>query len=368
MKKNNDKTRLFISEALGGIDTRYIQEAGQYTAPEKTAPAGKPAATANRTHLFFRAAAAAALALCLIAAGAGILSPSDKMTVTAHAQGTDEEITAAGAVVSTGSINDSGSMTGKPLFFYLSGKNIARVRFSCKNQQLCFMDWTEKRNEFGLAQNFTVEYGGDESEYYYLLIDWVPDAIVQKLHTGCTIAGLPEEMRSDMIVMEITFADGGTDTKAISISLLDNGAFFASFDDYRIRSTDTFVRRADSQPIPRDILYSQGSGPKEDLSGNAPAIGGEYQRTDPEPGLPENADSELPLQPGDARIAEAEEAAKGYYAGTVFQVVSMEIKSVLEDTVVFSVRASKGGIVQEPDRTITLQLKDGAWQVTGEGY
>ena len=34
------------------------------------------------------------------------------------------------------------------------------------------------------------------------------------MHTGCTIAGLPEEMRSDMIVMEITFADGGTDTRA----------------------------------------------------------------------------------------------------------------------------------------------------------
>lgn len=50
--------------------------------------------------------------------------------------------------------------------FYLSGKDISTVRFSCKNQQINFMDWTEKRDEFGLAQNFTVSYGEDESEYW----------------------------------------------------------------------------------------------------------------------------------------------------------------------------------------------------------
>lgn len=241
---NSDSSSL-ISEALENIDTRYIQEAALYT----------PAVT---SHFFIRAATAAALVLCLIVTGINILSPSGKMTVTAHAQGTDEEITAAGAVISTGIIRDDGSMTGKPLFFYLSGENIAKVRFSCKNQQLYFMDWTEKRDEFGLAQNFTVEYGADADEYYYLLIDWVPDAITKKLHTGCTIAGLPEEMRNDLIVMEITFADGSMDTKAISISLLDDGTFFASFDNYKISNADTFVQRPDSEPIPRETFYSIG--------------------------------------------------------------------------------------------------------------
>lgn len=68
------------------------------------------------------------------------------------------------------------------------------------------MDWTEKRDEFGLAQNFTVSYGEDESEYYYLLIDWVPNATIRELtdNANSTIAALPQELREDVIVMEIT--------------------------------------------------------------------------------------------------------------------------------------------------------------------
>jgi hypothetical protein len=34
----------------------------------------------------------------------------------------------------------------------------------------------------------------------------------------------------------------------------------------------------------------------------------------------------------------------------------------------FSVNVSKDGIVQEPDRTITLQLHGEAWEVVNEGY
>ena len=41
------------------------------------------------------------------------------MVVTAYAHGTDEEITQAGAVINTGTISDSGEMTGHPLMFYL---------------------------------------------------------------------------------------------------------------------------------------------------------------------------------------------------------------------------------------------------------
>lgn len=377
---------MIISEALGNIDVRYIQEAEQFTPSfsGKKASAGRSvsadllAATHKKaafrrhhpgaSHPFLRAAAAAALALCLFIAGISILSPSGKMTVTAHAQGTGEEITAAGTVISTGIINDDGSMTGKPLFFYLSGENIAKVRFSCKNRQLYFMDWTEKRDEFGLAQNFTVEYGADKDEYYYLTIDWVPDAIVKELKTGCPISGLPEEMRNDLIVMEITFADGSTDTKAIFISLLDNGTFFASFDDYKISSADLFVQREDSKPIPREILYSQGGRPTQNEEypiGDAPAIEDEYQEADPD--MPETTVPENTAMSG-AQTARAEEAARNYYAGTVFEVISIEAKALSEKEIVFSVRVSRGGIVQEPDRTITLQLQDDIWQVTNEGY
>lgn len=91
------------------------------------------------------------------------------------------------------------------------------------------MDWTEKRDEYGNAQNFTVAYGEDESEYYYLTINWVPNAIIRELtdNEDSKIATLPEEMRNDIIVMEITFENGKKATKA----------------------------------IPRDILYSQDDSP-----------------------------------------------------------------------------------------------------------
>ncbi len=203
-----------------------------------------------------------------------ILFPiSRDMVVSVYAQDTNEEITATGAVLMTGTIKDNGEMKGHPLMFYLSGQDIATVRFSCKNQQINFMDWTEKRDEYGNAQNFTVTYGEDESEYYYLTIDWIPNAIIRELtdNETCTIATLPEEMRNDIIVMEITFENGKTTTKAITISLLDDGTFFANFDDYKINEADTFVDRLDSEAIPRDILYAQGAIP-ENITPDTPPM------------------------------------------------------------------------------------------------
>lgn len=155
-------TRKDISDGVGNISTRHIQEAASYMAAEKKVSFFKKP--------FGRSMIAAVLALCILAGGISIFSPFGGMVVTAYAHGTDEEITQAGAVINTGTISDSGEMTGHPLMFYLSGKDISTVRFSCKNQRINFMDWTEKRDEFGLAQNFTVSYGEDESEYYYLLL------------------------------------------------------------------------------------------------------------------------------------------------------------------------------------------------------
>lgn len=240
-----------ISHAVGGISARYVQEA-------EGCPAPAPKRRLFRRPLG-RAAIAAVLALCLLAGGIGVLSPFGGMAVTAHAYGTDEEIPAAGAVLSTGTISDSGAMTGHPLMFYLSGRDIASVRFSCKNQQISFMDWTEKRDEYGLAQNFTVPYGGAEEEYYYLLIDWVPSRTIRELtdRADSTISALPAEMREDVIVMEITFESGKTAVKAITVSLLDDGTFSAAFDDYKITDADGFVNRPDSEPIPRSVLYAQ---------------------------------------------------------------------------------------------------------------
>ena len=403
-----------FSEAMSELDSKYVDEAIHYKKKK------------NKNPFWIKLGAVAACLAIVIAVG-GILAPfSGGMIVSAYAYGTDEEITTAGAVMNSGTISDSGEMKGQPLMFYLSGKDIATVRFSCKNQQINFLDWTEKRDEYGNAQNFTVAYGEDESEYYYLTISWVPNAIIRELtdNEDSTIAALPEEMRNDIIVMEITFENGKTTTKAITISLLDDGRFFASFDDYQISEEDTFINRPDSEAI-----------------GAAPVIEDNYKEADPnEPeqivipnsitftgtiidnvieslvpiilvdveensGLSydkvlfelteEQKDWELKIgtrvqivcldifqestppignlisiteaAPND-ELKIADEAARAYYENTVFEVVSLELKSQTENEIIFSVCASKDGVIQEPNRTITLQLNNGTWEVVNEGY
>ena len=403
-----------FSEAMSELDSKYVDEAIHYKKKKNKNP-------------FWIKLGAVAACLAIVIAVDGILAPfSGGMIVSAYAYGTDEEITTAGAVMNSGTISDSGEMKGQPLMFYLSGKDIATVRFSCKNQQINFLDWTEKRDEYGNAQNFTVAYGEDESEYYYLTISWVPNAIIRELtdNEDSTIAALPEEMRNDIIVMEITFENGKTTTKAITISLLDDGRFFASFDDYQISEEDTFINRPDSEAI-----------------GAAPVIEDNYKEADPnEPeqivipnsitftgtiidnvieslvpiilvdveensGLSydkvlfelteEQKDWELKIgtrvqivcldifqestppignlisiteaAPND-ELKIADEAARAYYENTVFEVVSLELKSQTENKIIFSVCASKDGVIQGPNRTITLQLNNETWEVVNEGY
>jgi hypothetical protein len=56
------------------------------------------------------------------------------------------------------------------------------------------------------------------------------------------------------------------------------------------------------------------------------------------------------------------------YENTVFEVISLKLKSQTENGISFSVCVSKGGIVQEPDRTIFLEFVNGHWEVVNEGY
>jgi hypothetical protein len=142
-----------ISQAIGNISARHIQEAEGYSAR-------------NVKRRFLQRplvkAVASVLARCVLAGGIGIFSNrGGGMVVTAYAYDSQEEITATGAVMTTGTIRDSGEMKGHSLMFFLAGKDIATVRFSCKNQLLNFVDWTEQRDEYGNAQNFTVPYGED---------------------------------------------------------------------------------------------------------------------------------------------------------------------------------------------------------------
>ena len=236
--------REYIEAALDGLALRHIQEAASGPPPRK-----------KRFPKLF-SAAAVLLLLCV-----GVLGPrfTAAPAVTAYAQGTNVELTSAGVLMQTGTIQNDGSQTGHPLMFYLSGKDIEQVRFSCKNQKIRFEDWTETRDEFGNAQNFTVPYGDDPSEYYYLLIDWIPEDTVEALHEpGTSIADLPPELREDQIILEIQFSNGKRDIKSISISLLDDGTFFAVFSDYEIKPEDDFVSRPDAPVIPRAILYGPG--------------------------------------------------------------------------------------------------------------
>lgn len=102
---------------------------------------------------------------------------------------------------------------------------------------------------------------------------------------------------------------------------------------HEITSEDSFIDRPDSESIPRNILHSQDDSPAWN--------------------------EELKI---------ADEAARSYYENTVFEVVSLELKSQTENEISFSVCVSKGGIVQEPDRTIFLEFVNGHWEVVNEGY
>lgn len=48
-------------------------------------------------------------------------------------------------------------------------------------------------------------------------------------------------------------------TKAIHVSLRDDGTFYAVFNDYAISEKDSFVNRPDSKAIPMDFLYTRGT-------------------------------------------------------------------------------------------------------------
>lgn len=86
-----------------------------------------------------------------------------------------------------------------------------------------------------------------------------------------------------------------------------------------------------------------------------------------ETGIEGNPDGYDPISSSQAND-EAEAAARAYYENTIFEVVSLKLKNQTENEIVFSVCVSKGGVIQEPNRNITLQLNNGTWEVLNEGY
>ncbi len=280
---------------------------------------------------------AAGMAICIVIGGIYIFSLPKEMIVEAYAYGTNEKITETGVTITSGIITDNGEMTGHPLMFYLSGKKIKNVRFSCKNQMIDFRNWKEKRDEYGEAKNFTVDYGEDEKEYAYLTIDWMPNATIKELtdNRESKIATLSQNLREDVIVMEISFLNGEKTVKAIKIHLQDNGRFFAVFGDYKIKKDDDFIKRADSKAIPRKILTGK--------NGSITSLSKKSKNR-------------------------AKKVAKNYYRKTVFKLISLKVKKQSKNKIVFRSRVKKGGVLQNPDRSIRLRLVKGKWKVVGEGY
>jgi hypothetical protein len=231
-----------LSQIIGNIDMRFVDEALVYKGVE------------DKKH-FYKSVIGkyiivASILICFFI-GFRLLNRSYETAITVYAYGTNEQITSVESVLSTGKVNPDGSMTGAPLRFYLQGENIKTVRYSVKNQWIYFMDWTEERDNYGDSKNFTIPYGTNTEEYYYLVVNWDPNGLWGAIDEQNKIADLPQELREDVIVLEIIYENGNTQTKAIRINLQEDGTFRASFADYTVTDKDIFIFTPDNNPLPR---------------------------------------------------------------------------------------------------------------------
>lgn len=227
-----------LSNAIGNIDDKFILEAFRY----------RPQRVIRRS---VRVVGIAVASLFLIIGMATFLHKNSSISVTVYAYETNKEITNGEAILMSGQIDNNGQMRGHPLQFYVLGDDIKSIRFSCRNEWISFVDWTEQRGDYGLSKNFTVTYGEKEADYYYLVMDWVPQNIIRKLtdNENVKISDMSQEEKEDVIVMEITYLNGRTETAAIWICLDDNGEFKVSVSEYQITEEDKFIFQPDSQPI-----------------------------------------------------------------------------------------------------------------------
>lgn len=227
-----------LSNAIGNIDDRFILEALKYRSYLKM-------------HRKIRLIGAIAAGICLIIGAAVFLHTGNSVSFTVYAYESNGRLTNGKAMLMPGRISDSGEMRGCPLRFYILGNEIESIRFSCKNQWISFVDWTEQRGDYGYSKNFTVPYGSQEEDYYYLVVDWEPNNIIRKLtdNHDIGISDLSQDEKEDLIVMEVTYLNGEIETAAIWIKLNSSGEFEVFIDSYQITEKDEFVFQPDSLPI-----------------------------------------------------------------------------------------------------------------------
>lgn len=227
-----------LSNAIGNIDDRFILEALKY----------RPHLKMQRK---IRLIGAIAAGICLIIGAAVFLHAGNRVSITVYAYESNGRLTNGKAMLMPGRISDSGERRGRPLMFYILGNEIESIRFSCKNEWISFVDWTEKRGDYGYSKNFTVAYGSQEEDYYYLVVDWEPNNLIRKLRENhdIGISDLSQDEKEDIIVMEVTYLNGETETAAIWIKLNSSGEFEVFIDSYQITEKDGFVFQPDSLPI-----------------------------------------------------------------------------------------------------------------------
>lgn len=293
----NAEKRLF--KAIDDIDDKYIVEA--YTYKKKN--------PAKISALSFVAACA-----CLCIVMTFVISRIGAAPISVYAYGSNQEIGWQKPTLMNGTITDDGEMHGSPLQFYITGKSIKKIYFSVKNEYISFMDWTKIREAYGYSKGFTVNYG-DESDYYYLVINWEPISLIRKLtdNPSIRIKDLSKNEREDVIVMEITYNNGDKKSYAINITLTDKGTFETKVEQYNL---------SDSDGVSRGEIDNK----QKSASGNSQKNGGEKRNMDPDykknVGNDMNANSNQRTIP-QADLSNIKKYAKEYYASLHYDVIDM---------------------------------------------
>lgn len=241
-----------MANAVGNIDNSYLLEALGYCPGRKL-------------HKCARLFGVVAASVCLVIGLSVWAQKSRTDTITVYAYESGKQLAKGEPVLMHGRIDDSGQMQGHPLEFYILGEEIESICFSCKNEWISFVDWTEERGGYGLSKSFTVPYGGQEEDYYYLVVDWTPQNIIKKLtdNENIKISDLTQEEKEDTIVMEVAYLGGKTENAAIWIKLEDDGEFVVSFGPYQVTEEGSFIFQQGSLPIKHQPLKPTGLHPVE---------------------------------------------------------------------------------------------------------
>ena len=223
-----------LSGAIGNIEDRFLLEACVYKP--------KPA-------IFRRIIKLGITAACVCAAvwGMVLLQTGGRSSVTVYAYESGKQVAYGQPALWPGQVTDEGIVKNLPLKFYILGKGIEKIRFSCKNEWIAFNDWKEQRENYGYSRNFTISYGEEEEDYYNLVIEWCPEKMGAKIREG--LSDLPWEFKEDVIIMEVTYLDGGNETLAMNISVNGDGKLLCGVSDYEITAEDDFVFQPDSITI-----------------------------------------------------------------------------------------------------------------------